>query len=170
MSESNTQVAVRIQERFDAYLLGLIFTILALSIQTATFGASAFATGCELLAWLSLLFSGVTGLARMEIVPELYRLFGLDERNEATIADTERQRLRGVREVVSSADSPAISIDEFLRGRLEMGKRIKEKIDPMQARVVRRYRLMRYSFVVGLILLLVARAYPHIGLLLDSMR
>jgi hypothetical protein len=37
-SQSNTAMAQRIQEKFDAYLLGLIFTILGLSIQTAKLG------------------------------------------------------------------------------------------------------------------------------------
>lgn len=47
---SNTAIAQRIQEKFDAYLLGLIFTVLGLSIQTAKFGALPWADVLEIIS------------------------------------------------------------------------------------------------------------------------
>ena len=63
---SNTAIAQRIQEKFDAYLLGLIFTILGLSIQTAKFGPSATADAFEVISWVLFLVAGLTGLSRFE--------------------------------------------------------------------------------------------------------
>ncbi len=63
------EYARQLQEKFELYLLGLIFTLLALAVQTAKFGAAPCADGLEVAGWVSLLISGLVGLSRMEGVP-----------------------------------------------------------------------------------------------------
>jgi hypothetical protein len=58
-----------LQEKFELYLLALIFTILGLAIQTAKLGANRVVDVLEVLGWLSLVVSGLIGLSRLEWVP-----------------------------------------------------------------------------------------------------
>jgi len=59
-----------VQAKFDFYLLALVFTILGLSIQTATFTRTNYQF--EIAAWLLLVISGISGLLRLEEAPNVY--------------------------------------------------------------------------------------------------
>jgi hypothetical protein len=69
MSTQEYEIAQKQQDRFEFYLVSLVFTLLALSIQTSGFGESSVADIFELLGWVSLLTSGISGLWRMEFLP-----------------------------------------------------------------------------------------------------
>jgi len=71
MNTTERKIAVSTQEKFEFYVISLVFTLLALSIQTADFGASSIADSAELLGWLALFISGLVGLWRMEYIPVL---------------------------------------------------------------------------------------------------
>src|SRR5437667_497417 len=110
-SQSNTAIAQRIQEKFHAYLLGLIFTILGLSIQTAKFGTSPTADAFEIVSWVLLLVAGLTGLSRMEWTPEVYRLYGIQDEKEELKRAAQRAKMEGMKEVYVAPLKKSVSAD-----------------------------------------------------------
>ncbi|WP_322035135.1 hypothetical protein [Burkholderia cenocepacia] len=82
---SDLEHSRELQEKFELYLLALIFTILGLAIQTAKFGTYRAADVSQILGWVSLTVSGVCGLWRMGWIPvELKTGAHVDVRTELT--------------------------------------------------------------------------------------
>lgn len=80
----------RLQDTFELYVLGLTFTILGLSVQTATFGIGVIADIIELIAWVMLFISGMAGLYRGQWKPNLYHVFGMKATREVETEDVEK--------------------------------------------------------------------------------
>ena len=130
---TNLMLAVRTKEKFEFYMVALVFTVLALSVQTATFGSHVISDAAELAAWLALLASGLAGLWRIELVGlyyyGAYKAQALPEGNPSK-------------------------------------RTIENKLHKMEATSMRRYKLHKWCFIVGLPLLVFARAYhPAMALL-----
>ncbi|VAW78942.1 hypothetical protein MNBD_GAMMA15-987 [hydrothermal vent metagenome] len=79
---SNSDTAVDVQNKFAFYLVALVFTVLALAVETAAFSMSKLADGFELFAWASLLISGLSGLRRLEMMSTIYSIAGKDYQGE----------------------------------------------------------------------------------------
>lgn len=71
--------AMDIQEKFELYLVSLTFTLLALSVQTASFGKYPTADVLEILGWALLLISGIIGIFRLQYVPVVLRYYAAKE-------------------------------------------------------------------------------------------
>src|SRR2546427_1558098 len=111
---SNTAIAQRTQERFDAYLLGLIFTILGLSIQTAKLGTSPTADAFEVISWVLFLVAGLTGLSRFEGTSEVYRLYGIQDEKEEAKRALQKAKLEGLKEVFVAPLNKFIPDDQYI--------------------------------------------------------
>ncbi len=73
--------AMDVQEKLELYLLSLAFTLLALSVQTASFGTHPIGDTFELLGWGLLLISGITGILRLQHVPVALRYYAAKQQN-----------------------------------------------------------------------------------------
>src|SRR5947207_2547287 len=115
-TDNNAAIGRQLRERFETYLLGLIFTLLALSIQTARFGVSPIADLLELLGWILLLVSGLSGLSRSEWLPVLY--FYAHERNKRhlTVQEVRKAIWYGTREVIDESFEQLTPADEYAKG------------------------------------------------------
>jgi len=65
--------AIDVQGKFELYLISLTFTLLALSIQTASFRNCIISDIFELTGWVLLLSSGITGIMRYSHIPVVLR-------------------------------------------------------------------------------------------------
>lgn len=74
--------AMDIQEKFELYLVSLTFTFLALSVQTASFGTHSTGDALELIGWILLFISGITGIFRLALVPVVLRYYAAKELGE----------------------------------------------------------------------------------------
>jgi hypothetical protein len=157
-SQLNIEIAQRNQEKFDAYLLGLIFTILGLSIQTAKFGVSSAADASEIVAWLLLLIAGLAGLSRLEWTAEIYRLFGVQTEKEEAARAAQAASLKGAKELHVVPLGTSVSVDRYIAEAKESVAIVEARLKPLQKRASIKYRLMKTAFVLGLIALMIARA------------
>ena len=142
MSNKERELAHQTQEKFEFYIISLVFTLLALSIQTSTFGVSSVADAFELLGWLFLLTAGLFGLWRMEY-KSLERVKGAQGEHELFVLETNEtesivDRIRSYQEGISVLD-PIIE-------KLDKDNTIK-------------YTVHRYTFISGLLFLLLSRGF-----------
>ena len=137
-SQSNTAIAQRIQEKFDAYLLGLIFTILGLSIQTAKFGTSPTADAFEVISWVLFLVAGFTGLSRMEWTPEVYRLYGIQDEKEEAKRALQKAKLEGLKQVFVAPLNKSIPVDQYIAEASQSVATVQGVVEPLRQRSARK--------------------------------
>ena len=169
MNRSEREIAQQSQEKFEFYLVSLVFTLLALSIQTAEFGSSRFADAFEILGWLTLSISGIAGLSRLEYIPLIRGKVAIKDDFEQNINQIKELKLRGAKKVYVLETNSEITLDERLK-EYEKGLSV---IDPiiitLEEKGLFKYKLHRAAFVFGLSFLVVARAYPPLKQLVLSL-
>lgn len=156
---SDVAYARQLQEKFELYLLGLIFTLLALAIQTAKFGASDWADAFEVGGWLCLLVSGLFGLSRLEWVPVTLKTHSKLLGIKAELQQLTNAAHQGHEYVpVIDQEQPA-EIATLISDRAEAVARVEERVKSLERGILRKYEVHKWSFVVALLLLILARAF-----------
>jgi hypothetical protein len=94
MENPNWDRATEIQIKFPLYFVGLVFTMLALAVQTTKIGTIPAVNVTELTSWCFLLASGVSGLLHIYYLGELHKyesnIYCLKEQvNKHTIEEAE---------------------------------------------------------------------------------
>jgi hypothetical protein len=152
--DRNNEHAILTQQKFEFYLLGLVFTILGLSVQTSQF-SSGVQSVFEITAWSALLVSGLAGLSRIEWIPVFYGLHSDQETEESFVHDAGQGRpvMSKSGELLQPADT---------QQRIETVKqRVAERTERM-SRIERqhmaKYAIHKRLFVAGLVLLIASRA------------
>ncbi len=159
MSTNEREVAHNTQEKFEFYILSLVFTLLALSIQTSKFGIFAMADTFELLGWLSLLVSGIAGLWRLEYVPvERIKMVQKGE-FENKILELKELQMKGVNQIFVLETNSNQTIPDRIRNFQEAVDALDPLIENLERSNLRKYHIHRYLFVIGLVCLLVSRSY-----------
>ena len=159
MASSEREIAQLSQEKFEFYLVGLVFTLLALSIQTAKFGQSNLFDFFELSGWLSLAVSGLSGLSRLEYIPVIRDKIATKDAFEKRLAELRQLELKGVEELFVLETHSNQTINDRL-SQYEKGVAV---LDPVIIKLEKhgyvKYQIHRYTFVAGVVLLIIARAY-----------
>lgn len=159
MSTQEREIAQKQQEKFEFYLISLVFTLLALSIQSATFGVSNVADCIELLGWVCLLVSGIAGLWRLEYLSvERVKLVQKEEYKDKVI---EMQQLlqNGVKELHVVENNAAQSVSERMQEYQHAVDVLGPVVENLEKSNLRKYSVHRYSFVVAVGALVLSRAY-----------
>jgi hypothetical protein len=168
-SLQNILSSQRTREKLDAYQVGLVFTLLGLSVQTATFGRPVVADILELSGWLALLIAGLAGLWRLERIPELYKLYSELARRERIVLDAETGQAQGATVVRISESGDNMPINEYLSRWRALAKEWQEEIEPHRWRGIHAYRLMKATFVIGLSAVIASRGYEAVVSIIDRL-
>jgi hypothetical protein len=159
MALSEREVAQQSQEKFEFYLVGLVFTLLALSIQTAKFAQSNCTNFFELLGWVFLAVSGLNGLWRLEYIPVIRTKIAIKNEFDEKIDQLRELELKGVQELFVLETKSNQTIKERL-SEFQQGVTV---LDPVITKLEKqgniKYQIHRLTFVVGVISIMIARAY-----------
>ena len=157
--DPNIDAALRRQEKFDAYVVGLVFTLLGLSVQTATFGASLVGDILELLGWVLLLLSGFAGLSRMEWMPEAFRLASYRVEREVRVRTIKVAALQGSHEVLVVPTGKRVAAAEYIAEDEKAISMISDGEANVEKKLNRRYLVFKWSFVLAVVFVVAARAW-----------
>ena len=166
-SVENSRTGQDAQLRFSFYMVALTFTILGLSIQTADFGGLVWASVAELVAWFALLVSGLLGLIRLEALPNVYGLFGLQYYWLERLEGIRKARLRGS-DLVELAGGPTRPAADIEAEAVSERAKADAALAPLEAVLRRRYGVQRIFFGLGIALLVLARAINGVVAILSA--
>lgn len=159
---SENAIAQQTQEKFEFYLLSLVFTLLALSIQSAKFGAAVPADAMELVGWLLFIVSGVAGLWRMEWVPVIRVKLAQKRDFESEINQLKELQLQGQTEIHVLENNSRQPIPERIQNRENAVNLLSPYIMNLERRHFIKYYFHVYGFILGVLCVASARAYVPI--------
>ena len=153
------RIAHETKEKFELYLLSLVFTLLALAIQSASFGASLIKDSLELVAWGALLLSGIFGLLHLQWNPVL-RVQAADRQSrEDEILKLKEMKLKGQSEILVVSTGDRQSIDQRIKNHEDALNIYDPVIEKLEHRTELSYDLHWRLFLLGLVLAISSRGY-----------
>ncbi len=153
----NIEVAIQFAQKFEFYVIALVFTILGLSIQTSMILGS-WQCFFEIISWLALLMSGLAGLSRLEWTPIAYKHAGWLQK-EQNVLNMFNEGLRG--RVVLDPSGQQWSQERLLDEKSKQEKHISERKaekEKVEKRLHWKYTIHKWCFVAGIICLVISRA------------
>ena len=161
MSDTERQIAQKLQEKFEFYLIALVFTVLALAVQTVEFGNNLFSDITELLGWLALLLSGLAGLIRLEIFPVAYNKHAILKDLEQEIFEYEEIKDSGKNSIrLALEDAKIVPIDPLISDRKKAIEALKPVISNLENKIINRYRFHKWLLFSGITLIAASRSVP----------
>jgi len=154
----NITIARELSHKFEFYFIALVFTILGLSIQTSSFIKDYFQYIFEIFAWVSFLISGLAGLSRLEWIPFAYCHYGS--------LQTEKNNLKVIKEGINRISIINESGQKWTEKQLQKAKgdletqilKRDKEIEKVDKHTLIKYQLHKWSFILGLISLIISRA------------
>lgn len=156
----NAPTAMDLQGKLELYFVGLVFTILGLSIQTSKLGGAILLPQvCEIGAWFLLLICGLVALWRMEHVPAYLKNIDdieelRDQRNafgdfiaKGVLVVTSEEGIQTTPHAAFSSTDATIEARRVIIKRTEDHQAI-------------RYAAIKITFVLALFLLITSRSSP----------
>ena len=171
MSKSDMEVAHQTQEKFEFYLISLVFTLLALSVQTAKFGDNIIPVIFELSGWLFLLTSGLFGLWRIEYLSiERVKLVKLDELHDQ-INEVKRLMLSGQEGAYVLSTSENQPLEERIKNLEEGVVLLTPLTKKLETKNTIKYNVHKFTFVFGVIFLVASRgAEPFVKIIHEAFK
>lgn len=159
MSDTEREIAQKTQEKFEFYIISLVFTLLALSVQTSEFGISTVSDSFELIGWVSLLVSGIAGLWRIEYLPvERIKLVTRDQLQNQ-IYNCNELKLKGETEIFILQDEKNQPIEERIQNLQKGINALNPLIEKLECHNNIKYNIHRITFLLGVLAIMIARGY-----------
>jgi hypothetical protein len=156
-------VAQKLQGQFRFYVVSLIFTLLAVSVQTAKLGHSHFEDVIEIFGWVSLFLSGLAGLWYIELEPIIREQMAHESGFSRQLNDAKKAKLHGVTEIYVLDSGENQAIDTRIANLEESISKLRVSFKQLENKNYSRYDFARITFIVGLTLLLVSRSASAIA-------
>jgi hypothetical protein len=164
MGTSSEVTPQSILEKFEFYFLGLTFTLLGASIQTASFtGHSHISVLAELIGWISFGLSGLVGLSKLEYLSVVIYLRNRKNEYERYKSILEEGNASGNAVVRDAETGEAMSIDAVIKQVGRDVKRYSEGLEDAGNLHGVKHRIQQWSFVFGLLFTAIARAYDAVA-------
>ena len=163
--QSDLEAAQRVQERVQFYFVTLTFTLLALSVETAKFSGSNISSTSELLAWVFLLMSGITGLSRLNSIPGNFKISIHLHSIQSNIDNAVQLMRDGNKTILLERTAEAVDANEYLSQQLNTKAMLKEKEDALIKKQSLLMRVHLSALMLGLVILIIARGIDHACLL-----
>jgi hypothetical protein len=158
MSHEGLKAAAETETKFQFYVIALIFTILALAIQTSPEIAPKVSRIFELLSWAMLLIAGFLGLAYVERVPLATRLLWDQHLVEQELANRKEFDLTAGNDDKYFSSSPNKDTPtNYLQKKKYLNDKQLASITKFRQVA---YQVTRWLMLFGVLLLAFARGYP----------
>jgi hypothetical protein len=152
-----------LQLKVQLYFVGLIFTLLGASIQTASFIPLPWYKFLEIAAWCCLLLAGLLGLSFLEWAPIIHKEIARAEIIKSDVAQLSNleaeefflQTETGVR---------SVRTEEHARMKTEQLADRAATLKQLSGKASAKYTSQKIFFAVGIIILVCARAYKGISM------
>jgi K+ transporter len=157
---SEREIAQQTQEKFQFYALSLVFTLLALSVQTANFDESKTTTVLELVGWAALVLCAIAFLSKMEWESS-------NRMQMAKIDEIERnlghfiQAQAGGQQSVTTQSGAVLPIATLIANHQDALNKARKHFQKLERRDVAKYLLSRVAFITGLVAIILARSLQH---------
>lgn len=156
-----------ILEKFEFYFLGLTFTLLGASIQTATFvGHSHVSVFAEIIGWAGFALSGLIGLSKVEHLSVVIYLRNKKNEFENHRKQIELFKVSLVKSVEIAGTGKAMPIDAVINQVGECASRYEKQLDKIGKRHEVKDIIQKLVFVLGLLSIAIARAYDAVALII----
>src|SRR5690625_1584297 len=155
--------AQSILEKFEFYLLGLTFTLLGLSIQTADFhSAPTLSVWGELFGWLLLGVSGCVGLSKVLWTSSILHVKAHKENYESLKKNVTLAEAGGAPHVIDGYSKEPVSFDEFNSKTDQQIARLEGTLNRLGKRHDIKHHIQWWCFVSGLAIVGAMRGYSAI--------
>jgi hypothetical protein len=162
------EYARQLQEKFELYLIALVFTILGLAIQTAKFGTNDLGDAFELAGWLCLMGSGITSLLRMELLPVAQLELHKKQNFEEELTQYRKLFANGQGLIQNIVDNNTLSIPNLIEDRVSKVQMYENRISKLQGKIYRGYLFHKWLLVGGLIFLGASRSFSPLSALVKK--
>lgn len=163
--DENAKIATELQIKYEIYLITLTFTLLGLAIQTSKAYAIKSVAACETTAWVALLVAGLIGLYRIVYSSLVMHSFSHKCSREKWRDSLATAKQQGIEKVFDNDGSRPIgdAIDDLD----DQINTVEKDISKRNNSLVRLFKLQVSLFVTSCLLLVYARGYDNIMLVLS---
>lgn len=162
MSSENSITKDSIIEKFEFFFIGLIFTVLGASIQTANFTNSpSIVIILELISWLLFLVSGLVGINKLEWFPNIVYLRDKVQNRKRWLSD-----LRAMSKVNSKILIAETREYRDIHKIIDKGNELSEKYEEEFQKLIKKHKrknsIQRWCFYFGFVFVSGSRSLEHI--------